>query len=79
MSHFKIFFIFYLFCIDRDELDMIIAQFNAGETSYFIQPDVLKSANIPDNIDTIILAIKPFQHSLLSIGDTSETEVILIS
>jgi len=58
---------------------MIIAQFNAGETSYFIQPDVLKSANIPDNIDTIILAIKPFQHSLLSIGDTSETEVILIS
>ena len=65
--------------IDRDELDTITVEFNTGETSYVIEPELLKGANMPTNINAIILAIKPFEHPLLSAGDKSETTVILIS
>ena len=65
--------------IDRDELDTITVEFNTSETSYIIEPELLRNASIPANISAIVLAVRPFEHPLLSAGDKSETRVILIS
>ena len=66
-----------LLIIDLIELDTLVALFHPGDVVFEINPvHLLSNYSVPVDINFVVLIIKPFVSTILTLGDISETKVI---